>query len=149
MLRRFRGTYLNLTGGVAVVVFLLLTLGCPMANYATNSFPKRQGLINDFANVISPEHEQRLTQVTDELLRKTDVPVVVVTMSDIGGEDYNEYANRLYAAWGIGKKGEDRGVLVFVTLKERKMRIETGYGIEGLIPDGLAGEIRDQYFTPT
>jgi uncharacterized protein len=67
---------------------------------------------------------------------------------DIGGEDYNEYATRLYAAWGIGKKGEDRGVLIFVTVKERKMRIETGYGMEGLIPDGLAGEIRDQYIVP-
>ena len=147
MLRPFRGTYVNLRNGIAVVV-LLLILASPFANYATDSFPKRRGLVNDFANVISPQYEQRLVQVTDELLRKTDVPVVVVTMSDIGGEDYNEYANRLYAAWGIGKKGEDRGVLIFVTLKERKMRIETGYGIEGLIPDGLAGEIRDQYFIP-
>jgi uncharacterized protein len=69
-------------------------------------------------------------------------------MPDIGGEDYNEYANRLYEAWGIGKKGDDRGVLVFVTLKERKMRIEIGYGLEGLIPDGLAGEIRDKYMIP-
>jgi uncharacterized protein len=134
--------------GLALVTVLFLTLACPIVNHAVDTFPKPRGLINDFANVISPRHEQKLTQVTGELLRKTDVPVVVVTMPDIGGEDYNEYANRLYAAWGIGKKGEDRGVLIFVTLKERKMRIETGYGIEALIPDGLAGEIRDQYITP-
>jgi uncharacterized protein len=86
--------------------------------------------------------------VTGELLKKTQVPVVVVTIPDIGGNDYNEYANRLYAAWGIGRKEDDRGVLIFVTLKERKMRIEPGYGMEGLIPDGLAGEIRDQYMIP-
>ena len=134
--------------GLALLTVFFLTLACPIANHAIDTFPKRRGLINDFANVISPRYEQRLTQVTGELLRKTDVPVVVVTMPDIGGEDYDEYANRLYAAWGIGKKGEDRGVLIFVTLKERKMRIETGYGIEGLIPDGLAGEIRDQYILP-
>ena len=148
MLRGSRDTCLNVKNGFVVVILLFLTLACPIANYATDSFPKRRGLINDFANVISPEYEQKLAQVTDELLRKTDVPVVVVTVSDIGGEDYSEYANRLYAAWGIGKKGEDRGVLIFVTLKERKMRIETGYGIEGLIPDGLAGEIRDRYIVP-
>lgn len=111
-------------------------------------FPRPRGLVNDFAGVISPQIEQRLVQITGELVRKTDVPIVVVTMPDIGGEDYNEYANRLYTAWGIGKKGEDRGVLVFVTIKERKVRIETGYGVEGIIPDGLAGEIRDQYMVP-
>lgn len=140
--------YLNVKNGFAIITVLFLTLACPIVIYASDAFPKRRGLINDFANVISPQYEQKLAQVTDELLRKTDVPVVVVTMPDIGGEDYNEYANRLYAAWGIGKKGEDRGVLIFVTLKERKMRIETGYGMEGLIPDGLAGEIRDQYIIP-
>jgi len=131
-----------------LVTVLFFTLACPTLNHAADSFPRQQGLINDFANVISPQHEQKLVRVTGELLNKTDVPLVVVTMPDIGGEDYNEYANRLYAAWGIGKKGEDRGVLIFVTVKERKMRIETGYGMEGLIPDGLAGEIRDQYIVP-
>lgn len=140
--------YSSVKNGIALATVLFLTLACPVANHAIDALPKSQGLVNDFANVISPQDEQKLTQVTGELLKKTGVPVVVVTMPDIGGEDYNEYANRLYAAWGIGKKGEDRGVLIFVTLKERKMRIETGYGIEGLIPDGLAGEIRDQYIIP-
>jgi uncharacterized protein len=131
-----------------LAIVLSFTVACPTLGLAFDSFPKPVGLVNDFANVISSQHEQKLMQVTGELLRKTNVSVVVVTMPEIGGEDYNEYANRLYAAWGIGKKGEDRGVLIFVTVKERKMRIETGYGIEGLIPDGLAGEIRDQYIVP-
>ena len=134
--------------GLTLTTVVLLTLTCLTANHAADQFPKPTGLVNDFANVISPQYEQKLTQVTGELLKKTEVPVVVVTVPDSGGADYNEYANRLYEAWGIGKKGEDRGVLVFVTLKERKMRIETGYGMEGLIPDGLAGEIRDKYMIP-
>ncbi len=69
-------------------------------------------------------------------------------MPDIGGAESNDYANRLYSTWGIGKKGEDKGVLIFVTIKERKMRIETGYGVEGILPDGLVGEIRDRYIIP-
>lgn len=133
--------------GFSAALFFL-ALAYPILAYAGDALPRPHGLVNDFANVIPPEYEQKLIQVTSELLQKTEVPVVVVTMPDIGGEDYNEYANRLYQAWGIGKKGEDRGVLIFVTAKERKMRIETGYGIEGLIPDGLAGEIRDQYMIP-
>lgn len=111
-------------------------------------FPKPRGLVNDFANVIQPTYERQLTAITSELLNKTGTAVVVVTMPDIGGEDYNEYANRLYSAWGIGKKGEDKGVLIFITVKERKMRIETGYGVEGILPDGLVGEIRDKYMIP-
>jgi len=131
-----------------LTIFLFLTLIVPALALGAEEFPKPKGLVNDFANVISADDEQRLVQVTGELLKKTQVPIVVVTMPDIGGEEYNEYANRLYEAWGIGKRGEDKGVLLFVTIKERKMRIETGYGIEGLIPDGLAGQIRDQYMIP-
>ena len=111
-----------------VWVLLLFILLCPICCYGAEPFPRPQGLVNDFANVISPQYEEKLAQITSELLKKTEVPVVVVTMPDIGGEDYNEYAARLYEAWGIGKKGVDKGVLIFVTLKERKMRIETGYG---------------------
>ena len=58
------------------------------------------------------------------------------------------YANGLYKEWGIGKKGEDKGVLIFLTVKERKIRIETGYGVEGILPDGLVGEILDKYTLP-
>lgn len=112
------------------------------------SFPEPEGLINDFADVIPPDAEQKTGAVVSELWSKTEIPIVVVTMPDIGGAEYNQYANRLYEAWGIGKKGIDKGILVFVTVKERKMRIEVGYGLEGIIPDGLAGEIRDRHMIP-
>jgi uncharacterized protein len=110
--------------------------------------PRPRGLVNDFADVIPPLCEQKMSVIARELLQKTGTAMVVVTMPDIGGEEYNEYANRLYSAWGIGKKGEDKGVLIFVAVKERKMRIETGYGVEGILPDGLVGQIRDQYIIP-
>ena len=129
-------------------LFILAFLLTPLASLAEQPFPKPKGLINDFANVISPSYEQQLKSITTELLNKAGTPVVVVTMPDLGGEDYNEYANRLYETWGIGKKGEDKGVLIFVAIKERKIRIEVGYGLEGIIPDGLAGEIRDRYMIP-
>jgi uncharacterized protein len=130
------------------MAFLCVWAFAVTASWATTPFPRPRGLVNDFANVVSPDFEKKMVEITDELFRKTGVPVVVVTMSDIGDEDYTEYANRLYAEWGIGKKGEDRGVLIFVAVQERKMRIETGYGMEGVIPDGVAGEIRDRYMIP-
>jgi len=115
---------------------------------AERPFPKPQGLVNDFAGVISPQYERKISVLTREMLEKTGTAIVVATMPDIGGAEYNDYTNRLYSAWGIGKKGEDKGVLIFVTIKERKMRIETGYGVEGILPDGLVGEIRDRYMIP-
>ncbi|MCP4681962.1 MAG: TPM domain-containing protein [Desulfobacterales bacterium] len=128
-----------------LIFLLLFSFGTV---HAAPPFPNPKGLVNDFADVIPNAHEQRIRAVAAELLQKTQIPVIVVTMPDIGGEEYNDYANRLYSAWGIGKKGQDEGVLIFVTIKERKMRIETGYGVEGMLPDGLVGEIRDQYMLP-
>jgi uncharacterized protein len=130
-----------------LMIFILLFFTGSNA-HAEQPFPDRVGLVNDFANVIEPATEEKINAVTNELIAKTEIPVVVVTMPEIGDVDFNDYANRLYEKWGIGKKGTDKGVLIFVTVKERKMRVEVGYGLEGIIPDGLAGEIRDKYMTP-
>jgi len=71
-----------------------------------------------------------MERLAGELLSKTGAAVVVATVPSTKGEDPDEYANRLYEAWGIGRKGDDRGVLVFLALEERRIRIETGYGLE-------------------
>jgi uncharacterized protein len=141
--RSSKGKYVYL-----LICFSWLFLAAAELAWAERPFPKPMGLVNDFANVIPVSYKQKIHVITSELLQKTGIPVVVVTIPDIGGAEYNDYANRLYSAWGIGKKDEDKGVLIFVTIKERKMRIETGYGVEGILPDGLVGEIRDRYMTP-
>jgi uncharacterized protein len=130
---------------ISAIVFFVLIIH--QVN-AADSFPERTGLVNDFANVIDPAIEEKINAVTSELLAKTEIPVVVVTMPDIGDSEYNDYANRLYEKWGIGKKGVDKGVIIFLTLKERKMRIEVGYGLENVITDGTAGEVSDRYMVP-
>jgi uncharacterized protein len=111
-------------------------------------YPAPRGLINDFADIIPPAYEERMDSLAREVLQKADAALTVVTLKDIGGADIDEFANRLYERWGVGKKGEDRGVMILVALKERRIRIEVGYGLEGVIPDGLAGQIRDQAIVP-
>ncbi|HIC85425.1 MAG TPA: TPM domain-containing protein [Desulfobacterales bacterium] len=133
---------------MALLAMLFLSLLVASSSLAAPPIPRARGLVNDFADVIPPSYESKIMGIVAELYQKTNVPIVIVTMPDIGGADYNEYANRLYNDWGIGKKGQDKGVLIFITLKERKMRIETGYGVEGILPDGLVGEIRDTYMIP-
>lgn len=131
----------------AVALLMLLTAA---AAFTAEKYPAHRGTaVNDFANVIDAENAAKMEALAQELLQKTGTAVVVATVPSIGeNEDYNMYANGLYQAWGIGKKGEDKGVLIFLTVKERKIRIETGYGVEGILPDGRVGQILDQYVVP-
>ncbi|HUT71439.1 MAG TPA: TPM domain-containing protein [Desulfatiglandales bacterium] len=128
-----------------ITALLILTLALLSAlARAEEKLPLPVGLINDFAGIISPEHEEKMNLLAREVLYKTGATVTVVTLKDIGGANVDEFTNRLYEKWGVGKKGEDRGVMLLIALKERRLRIEVGYGLEGIIPDGLAGQIRDK-----
>ena len=129
---------------VVAVVILVLAAAASAAQ-----FPQPRGAVNDFASVIPPQQRGMMEEIANEVLAKTGTALVVATMDSIGDSDPNDYANRLYEAWGIGKKGEDKGVLIFLVLKERKIRIETGYGVEGILPDGLIGEILDRDVVPS
>lgn len=115
---------------------------------AGETFPKPLGAVNDFARVIPAQYAGPMENLAREVLEKTGTSIVVAAVETIGDNDPNDYANRLYRAWGIGKKGEDKGILIFLAVKERRVRIETGYGVEGILPDGLAGEILDRYAIP-
>jgi uncharacterized protein len=113
------------------------------------AFPRPQGAVNDFAGIISPEYRRAIDLLAREVLQKTKTSVVVVTVDTIGDSDPADYVNRLYEAWGIGTKEDDRGVLIFLALKERRIRIETGYGVEGILPDGRVGQILDSSVVPS
>lgn len=120
------------------------------AALAAENYPSPKGTaVNDFANVIDPDNSAKMESLAHEILQKTGAAIYVVTVPELGPtEEINLYVNGLYKAWGIGKKGEDKGVLIFIAVKERKIRIEIGYGVEGVLPDGLVGEIRDKYVVP-
>lgn len=134
----------------AIIAFTLLQLFAPLsANGADKQkFPRPTGAVNDFAGVIPADSKARMEALSTEILDKTGTAVVVATMKSLDGDDPDMYATDLYAAWGIGKKGEDKGVLIFLAVQERRVRIETGYGVEGILPDGLVGSILDQYAMP-
>jgi uncharacterized protein len=135
---------------IILTVWIALFLALFSAGaFAAEKYPAPRGAVNDFANVIDQDSASKMEALAREVLEKTGTAVVVVTVPTIGeGEETSLYVNGLYKAWGIGKKGEDKGVLIFLTVKERKIRIETGYGVEGILPDGLVGEIRDTYLKP-
>jgi uncharacterized protein len=123
--------------------FLLLAAGL-----FAQEFPDHTGAVNDFAGVIQDEYRYRMETLAQEVLDKTRSPVVIVTVKNMGGMTVEDYAHRLFQKWGIGNKDKDNGVLILVAVEERKIWIENGYGVEGILPDGLTGSILDKDILP-
>jgi uncharacterized protein len=111
-------------------------------------FPKPQGMVNDFASVISTFYNQKLESLASEVQEKTGVELAVVTVENMGGLAIEDYAYELFHEWGIGQRGKDNGVLLLLAMQERKVRIEVGYALERLLPDGRVGRILDEYVLP-
>ena len=128
------------------LIVLLLLLIAPVIALA--QVPQPTGWVNDFAQILSPDYNIKLTSLIEELEAKTSAEIFVVTVQSIAPYDEKEYARMLFDNWKPGKKGKDNGVLVLVAVKERRWRIETGYGVEGILPDGLCGEIGRNYMVP-
>src|SRR6185503_16356833 len=112
------------------------------------AIPAPHGPISDFAGVLSGPDKARIAAVIDRVESKTTAEIFVVTVSSLDDLTVEDYANQLFKQWGIGKKKKDNGLLVLVCPSARKMRIETGYGMEQVIPDGLAGEVIREVFIP-
>lgn len=127
------------------IFFISVFLPCLV--YAEN-LPRPVDWVNDFAGVISQEYKQKLNSLITTIEEKTSAEIAVVTISSIAPYDEKEYARLLFDYWKPGKRGKDNGVLLLLAVKERRWRIETGYGMEGLLPDGLCGEIGRQYMVP-
>jgi len=131
-------------------IFLALFLaGSTFAS--SDSLLKRlepRGFVNDYANVISASDEQQLVSMISELRQKTGAEIAVVTIQSLEGGEIDDFTVRLFKKWGIGQKGKDNGLMFLAAMKDRKMRIEVGYGLEGAIPDSKAGRIRREIITP-
>lgn len=106
------------------------------------------GFVSDFANILDSESYQKMKIITTELEQKTSSEIAVVTVKNTDGGSIEDFAVKLFEKWGIGKKGKDNGVLFLTSVEDRKVRIEVGYGLEGVLPDGLCGEILDKYVLP-
>lgn len=109
--------------------------------------PRPQGPIHDGAGVVRPGDARAISAIARLLWERAQVAVVVATLPDLGGSPVEDAAIRIAESWGVGGK-EDRGILILLAVGDRKARIEVGYGAEGYIPDGLAGEILDQQMIP-
>ena len=131
----------------ALVGMILLLLFFSAAAHA-QSFPKLTGRVVDNANLLSPEQRAALTNELAALEAKNRRQLVVVTIPDLEGYPIEDYGYRLGRTWGIGEKDVNSGALLIVAPKERKVRIEVGYGLEPIVTDALSSVIIQQQILP-
>lgn len=109
---------------------------------------QHDGLVNDYAGVIEPADEMRISNLVAEVQQKTTAAIAVVTVRSLEGGDVVDFAGKLFEKWAIGEKGRDNGILVLASIDDKKLRIEVGYGLEGAINDAKAGRILDEQLIP-
>ena len=148
------------TGGLRARAALLLALACLTttllgpaaegrgATAAPAIPPKPKGYVTDLANVIDPPTRTKLERLVTELQQKTGSEIAVVTVPSTGDEPIFDYAMQIAERWKPGAAGKDNGVVLLVAVGDRKLQILTGYGVEGPLPDGRVGEIRDRVLRP-
>jgi len=122
-----------------VFFFLLLIFGAASAFAEQVKDLKPQGYVNDFAGVLEAPAKEKLAALCAEVDRKAGAQIAVVTISSLGGESVEQFSIDLATQWGIGPKQKDRGVLILLAPNDRKYRVEVGYGLEPILPDGKVG----------
>jgi uncharacterized protein len=105
-------------------------------------------LVNDYADLLTRSQVEQLGTKLRDYVGETSTQIVVVTIESLEGDDPFEYAQRLASTWGIGGRGNDNGILLLVVEQDRAIRIQTGYGVEGFLPDVTAKRIIERVMVP-
>ncbi len=122
-----------------LIVALFALLAVPVL--AAPSFPPLTGRVTDAAGILPADTVAALTAKSAALEQSTKIQLVVATVPDLQGLEIEDYGYQLGRAWGIGQKGENNGVVLIVAPNERKVRIEVGYGLEGMLTDAVTSQI--------
>lgn len=146
------GGWRSRLGQLLALALLLIAVAQGQAALA-QTFPKLTGRVVDNANLLDPAQEAALSAKLEALEKQSRRQLVIATLPDLQGYEIEEYGYQLGRAWGIGQaaKGsleKDNGALLIVAPNERKVRIEVGYGLEGVLTDALTSNIIQQDILP-
>lgn len=129
-----------MTSRVLATVLLL----CSVAFGIDVSTLEPQGYVSDFAGVIDAPAKQDLEQYLARVQKVTGAEIALVTIQTLDGAPIEDVANSLFRRWGVGSKQNNEGVLLLLAVRDRRSRLEVGYGLEPVITDGTAGELLRQ-----
>jgi uncharacterized protein len=135
------------------VVAWLARLVCALALWAPGAalardVPPLRGHVNDTADMLSAEAEQALEQKLADYEQRTHHQFALLTLDSLEGDALEDFSIRVVEAWKLGQKGKDDGLLLLVVKRERKLRIEVGYGLEGDVTDAFSSQVIRNVLTP-
>jgi uncharacterized protein len=123
----------SIRAAVVLLAFALLLHAEPIAQLRPTDY------VNDFAHILDQGTIAQLDDICQQIEQKAHAQIAVVTVNSLDGSDIDSYAVELFKKWGVGSKAADHGVLILLAAQERKYRIEVGYGLEPILPDGKVG----------
>ena len=106
--------------------------------------PTEYKYVNDYARIVDQNSAAQIIDLGRELEQKTGAQAIVVTVNTTNDIPIEDYANTLFRKWGIGRANKDNGLLVLLSLRDKKWRVEVGRGLEGAIPDALSNRIMQE-----
>lgn len=135
---------------LATLLCILAGAGAARAeSVAQLQSPRERGSwVVDSAGVMSAGERLGIDRTADQLSSENGAEIAVVTVSNTGSLTPKDFAHQLFNRWGVGKEGADNGVLVLLVMDARRVEVETGYGVEGTLPDGKVGDILDRHAVP-
>ena len=110
--------------------------------------PKLQGHVNDYANMMSPSTKAELEKELNSFEQTDSTQIVILTIPSLEGNVLDEFSIKAAESWKIGQKGKDNGIIITVAKQEKKIRVEVGRGLEGVLTDLAAGRIVDLVIKP-
>lgn len=137
-------------GRMAVLLAFVLTLsGSTLAVFGEIPSATKEFYVNDYAGIFSDAWKEELCKAGEQLYDDTTAQLVVLTVDTTDGEDISDYAVETGRKWGIGSKKKNNGVLIVLSVSDRKVWVSVGYGLEGKLPDSKTGRLLDEYAVPS
>ena len=134
---------------LALLCAFMIIISLSVSSFAiTLPNPTNDFFVNDFVNIIDEDDESEIMKIGADLYEQTTAQIVVVTIDSLEGYDVDEYALELGREWGVGSKETNNGVVILLSLSDRQISIQVGYGLEGCLNDGKVGRILDDYAIP-
>ncbi len=135
---------------ILILIVLLSLLQFPHSASAVQPKPpeKPSNYVTDLASILPSKDAESINSLFYELEQKTGAQILILTINSLEGDSIESFSLSMAEKWKPGVKGKDNGILITVSLLDKKYRIEVGYGLEGILPDSLAGTLGRQLLVP-
>ena len=136
---------------VFTLFLLLLLCSVYYIPNASSNYPTPTNLkyINDYTNTINNDYKEKIVSIGKELEDKTGAQAIIVVINSTNNISIEDYTNKLFRGWGIGKSEKDNGLLILLAINDRQYRVEVGRGLEGTIPDTLSNRVMESLAKPS